>query len=188
MKLLAIVAITLTSTVCWAQGLAYKGVPLGATKEELIEKFPALECSKVPASSAVLGEEKCSAKVGAPFDQTRPLYTYAEQPVQSTWFGVINGRVEQFAMTMDPDRYEAVKGAVIEAYGPGKETSTQRQTMGGATFRSRTYTVQRQGGELAVMEHAGRIDQGGIDARTSAFTTYVDRVLKGDPKRGSKDL
>lgn len=190
MRILALFAcIFFGASSAAAQEIGFKGVPLGATKSDLLEKFPFLDCKPPPGRSfASLGEELCSVPMSASFEQTRPLYSYGGQPAMDAQFAIVGGRVEQFSIRFLPDRYEAIKAAISEAYGDPKETTSIRQTMRGEALASRRLSVSRSNGTLSVLEHAGRVDQGAVDGRSSAFEAYVDRVKKGDPKAGSKDL
>ena len=189
MRKLLLGATLAASSIANAQDLGFKGVPFGATKEELMARFPALECKPTMRSFKMLGEEQCTTRLSSKMDDSlRQLYSYGGQPAQDASFGIVNGRFEQFSMKFTPGKYEAVRNSVSEAFGRGKESVNAMQTMGGMSFSSRTSSYAMVGGTITVLEHVGSIDWGGVDGRSPAFSAYVQRVKAGDPKTGSKDL
>jgi len=103
-------------------------------------------------------------------------------------FGIVGGKVEQFSMTFESDKYEPIKNALIEAHGPGQESSSIRKTLSGTTFESRKFSIVKSSGELTLLEHAGRIDRGAIDGRTPIYSAYIERIKRGDSKAGGKDI
>lgn len=137
----------------------------------------------------MLGEEHCTPRISYKVtEETKQFFSYGGQPATDLAFGLVAGRVGKFSMIFEPDRYQAIKNSLQEAYGQGRETVEARQTNAGVRFNSRTFKVQRPEGALTLMEHAGRIDQGAIVGTSNDFEAYERRVMSGDAKAGSKDL
>lgn len=169
--------------------LGFKGVALGADRQQLLEQFASLQCAKPPAQFARLGEEVCRERpcTGTACEASqKALSTYGGQPLVDLNFGVVGGRVEQFGASIASTSYEGVRDALRAAHGAGNETTRAMQTLGGAGIDSRVWDVVVPGGTITLFERAGRLDNGRVDARSPAFTQWVQRG--GDARKTSRDL
>lgn len=174
-----------------AQPVEVKGFQLGAPKAELLSRFPWLACRPVPASAWMIGEEYCSVDHTCLQRGTcsrGDFETYGGVNVWGHSFGIVNGRVEQFTLTVKADDYEKLRNALVEAHGKGQETSTTKQTRAGAAFDSRSWKATKPGGLIIVVEHGNRIDEGSVFGESQAFIAWRNAKIPADAKKGSKDL
>lgn len=175
-----------------AQVLEFKGVPLGSDRAELLTHHPAMTCEKQHGRWLTLGQEMCKLEFGKCMQARRSdcntLGSYGGATAFDHTFGIVDGRFEQFALTIPALDYERVRDALIEKYGKGSESARTLTTRGGAPLTSRTWSVTLPEGTLSALEHDGRIDQGGVFAQSKAFSAYVKALKPVEAKKGAKDL
>jgi hypothetical protein len=174
-----------------AQQIEFKGVPLGAAKSELLQRFPSLECRPLAASLSSLGEEHCTERLTcsepACAESRKALSTYAGMPAWDVSFGIVAGRVERFAIVFPARNYVQVRDAAKAIYGAGQESARTMQTRAGAALESRVWSADADG-TMLVSEHGTRIDEGGAGAESSTFRQWRASRSKSDTKKNANDM
>lgn len=187
-SLLAVIA-ALACGAASAQSISYRGLPLGSTKAELLQRFPDLECKPSPVSAHTLGEEMCdAAHIYVPKERSAPLFSYGGAPVAEPRFIIINGRVEAFIAEFLPKNYDAIRNALEQAHGPGKEQAVPIQTMMGASTTSRRWMKTMPGGQFTLAEHAGTIEYGAVQISSDQYQAFSAAKRSGNAKAGASDL
>ncbi len=169
-------AVTLfTATAAHGQQIAYKGFPLGGEQSQLIAQFPSLACVKPPPQLAALGELHCTER-SCSGDACRAsetaLSTYAGMPAWDVTFAVVGGRVEGFTLALHASSYEAVRDALREANGQGRESTQPMQTIGGARIAPRVWSTATPAGTITLFERARRIDDGALVVESKSFDAW----------------
>lgn len=176
-----------------AQAIGFKGVALGAKKDELLAKFPTLMCKKLAGPQRSLGEEQCANLDRRCFRvecvaSRRSLATYAEQPISGLTFSVVAGRFERFSLVVKSDSYEVIRNSLKTAFGAGVEEGRHAPVHGGTAPSSRTWVYSQSGSSLTLYEHNGGPDEGAVVGSTAAFSDYERKTREGDAQKGSKDI
>lgn len=188
-KTLLMAALICSSAAALAQPIAYRGLPLGSPKAELLKQYPDLVCKPSPAMSTMLGQEACKTEgMYTPTESARPLFSYGGRPVTRPTFYLIDGRFESFTAAFSPANYTAIRNALEEAHGAGKERTATLQTMGGASIESKRWSHAVSGGTFALLEHGTSIEFGALQISSDRYLEYSQRKRTGDPKEGAKDL
>lgn len=185
---ISLAVIMLAGTSAYGQEVGFKGVPLGATKEILLEKFPGLRCNKTPEEYVTLGEETCTKRFDGSAEDKAPLESYAGQPATYLTFGIAEGLFGYFSLTIEPRHYDQIKSAVEATLGKGIQTERAIQSRGGLKIDTRTLSIAKPNGTIKISEHAGQIDRGQVMGSSPAFQAYVERVYSEKTKKGSKDI
>lgn len=190
MRAIALI-LALAATTAQAQQLGFKGLPMGAERQQLLEAFPSMQCNKTSPQFRTLGEEHCasSASFCSQTDCTasrQALSTYAGMPAWDVNFSIVEGRVAGFNATVANTSYEAVRDAMREVYGKGKEEIEEVQTMGGAKLPARIWEAKSAGGTITLFERAARLNQGFVTMKSAELLAWQKKGP--DAKKGSKDL
>lgn len=180
----AVLALALLVSGAHAQ-VAFKGLPLGAERQQLLSAFPSLQCMKAPAQFRV-GEEDCMEGVcstPACKDSSKALATYAGMPSWDTAFSLVSGRVEFFTAHIHKTSYDSVRDALREVYGRGQESTRAAQTIGGARLQSRVWDAKASdGATITLFEMGNTLDEGSVVAESAAFKQW-----RGQPKDAKKN-
>jgi hypothetical protein len=195
MRFRSIAACALLATlpaVAASQALQFKGLAMGASKEELMQRFPGLTCSKVPPQFAVIGEETCRAdracSDAACHESKKAFDTYGGAPAWDIAFSLAQSKVVGFSATIHPGSYESVREALKEIYGPGREEVNVMVRSNGTKFDSRQWNSAAQAPNIVVLEHAGRVNEARVQATTEALVEWRQAAKRGDPKKNKGDL
>lgn len=188
-KTLLMAALMCAGAAASAQSIAYRGLPLGSPKAELLKLYPDLVCKPSSPTSHTQGNEVCAADhIYAPSPQAAPLFSYGGRPVADPRFIIIDGRFEAFSADFLPKNYEAIRSALEEAHKAGQERIATLQTLRGASIESRQWFKELPGGTFSLLEHAGTIEYGGIQIASDRYRHYSQSRRTGNPKEGAKDL
>lgn len=187
MKSLLMTAL-LVAGVAHVEPLDFKGFKLGATGDELRQRFASLNCARVPAQFMRLGDERCTERgcQGAACQaSTAALDTYLGMPAVNVGFSLIAGHVEAVDFEISANTYEAIRDALRAIHGAGVERTRDLQTSGGARVTSRTWEASVDGGTVTVAERATRTDTGGVRLQTATMVAWMaaaggTRVNLGD--------
>lgn len=147
------------------QPLGFKGVPFGASKAELLARFPALRCE--PAKAEWLqGDERC-------FGTDASVRDYGGEMAQD-WvrFSLVGGSFEGFDLSFRWTRYGGLRDALIAAYGPGVEQVQSLQALRGTPFPSRVWVVKTEQGSLTLLERSVD-DTGSVFAASPKFNEWL---------------
>lgn len=163
--------------------IEFKGIPLGGAKDDLLAKFPGIKCAKPWKSLWRLGEESCTAgNLGLGV-------TYAGAPAWEYSFNVIGNRLEGWNALIDPSSFDVVRAALIEAYGPGKDSTAEYSTVGGAPLTGRRWEFTATDGSMVgVYEYASRRDRGAVGATSSALEKWRNSKPNLDAKKNASDI
>jgi hypothetical protein len=186
-----------TLAIVWVSaGLAqleYKGVPLGTSKTDLLARHPTLVCKATPQSfKPSIGEEHCTeafmCTTPACVESRKVLGTYGGAPAWGANFGIVDGKVERFGLSIASRSYAQVRDALREVHGAGTEEQRVLQSRTGAALQSRTWTANSTAGTIFATEHAGKVDEGSVGAASAAFIAWREERAREAPKKNSKDL
>jgi hypothetical protein len=141
-----------TSALVQPAPLEFKGVPLGATKEQMLEKFPALRCgegdicSYFPAPSAI-----CEMKPGTP--RCDEFSFFGPARAMMYWITLQDGNVRRAVISFVPDDYDVLVVALRKEYGkPSSDTRSSVHNRMRASLDNRTVKWTESGGSISVLK------------------------------------
>lgn len=207
MKSILAVAALFTASAIAQQPLGFKGVQIGATKAQLLERFPALECRpSIPQYES--SDEACSvnkmcgmgnlmlllkdaAPKGLPpsdadcAEAQKAISTFGGEAASGVKFELVSGRFEGFTVNVRWTSFNSIRDALVETYGPGLDATQELQSARGMPFPSRIWKGTPSGGSVVLFERAG----GDYGLVTATSPTLAAANRKGaTSKSGAKDL
>lgn len=168
------------------QQVMVKGIPLGADRAQLLERYPALECNRLAPQFGARGDELCRCVEYACTRVHRELETYAGSPMRGVGFTIVAGRVEGFSGTFGWSLYGPIRDTLVGAYGHGAESTQVLQTQRGDQVPARAWSVEYEGAAVTLLERAGSLDTGSFDVASPALRARRD--TERAEKKGKKDL
>jgi len=172
-----------------AQSLSYKGIPLGAPKTELLQRFPGLVCKLSPNDSIALGEEICEPdRINVPTERSAPLFSYGGKPVADSLFLIVDNRFEAYIADFSPMNYDAIRNALTEAHEAGEEKRISVQIPSGANITLRRWRKALPGGVIVLNEYGATTKHGNVQLLSDRFRAFTLSQRDGNPKAGAKDL
>jgi hypothetical protein len=181
MKRTLAIAALLCASSAFAQSspLEFKGVSLGATRAELLEKFPAFRCDA----------DMCIATLSVA-NQTNGLEDFGGVRPTGYLVNLDGDKVAAVSIIFDSDMYPLLLAALSEKYG--KPTSTQIKAVtnhAGAKFKSRSARWVRKDGNASLTERAEEyVDKGGLHLEASWFAAVQKRKSDAQSKAAAKKL
>ena len=135
-----------------AQALEFKGVPLGATFEQV-------------KTSGVLGDlDICNDFDGRQTSCMCPLGTFANEQVRGALAYFVDGRLSKVQVEFAPGRFASIARAVEEKYGkPAARSQSAVRNGLGASFQQVEMTWSIKDGAMIILrKYADTIDHGVI--------------------------
>lgn len=180
-RLLMICSIVLTlTTAAWAdEPFDFKGVPFGASEQDLLQKHPDFKCQKGPP---LTGDRACllTQKRGA-------SYAGVGATVMVSFF---SDKITHVTINFNSSEFDVVKGALIIKYGaPTTESSTSVSNRMGATFQNQQGTWDKNDGLiLEINKYAGEISKSSVHIYTKEdYEKFKGRKIT-DSKSRAGDL
>jgi hypothetical protein len=189
-----LIALIATATNIGAQGppLEIKGVPIGASMDELQAKIPGFTCA---ASGCILlvssyvskqcgsgASSNCLLKAWEPlkFGPAFPKYYRAEFK---------DGKLARVSVTIDQGLAGQVIIALTEKYGkPSTDDVKSIQNRAGATFDNRVATWVRDDGEIKVEQRSGSINDGDVTISAKGYNEAATKEIVDKAKASAKGL
>ena len=191
------------STAAWSQERAeFKGVPLGSTRAEFLEKNPLFACRSATSCSlygtkpdghcAILryeGTEKARA-LSKPecVAAARKAGTYANQPAYllATFRNEI---LSQGAALIDPDAFGSIVEAIAARHGAAQWTKNETlQNRAGAKFENQIMRWTIGGDTITARKYSSTVTQGIIDVVDQQSTAEMKEKLENNRKTAPSDL
>lgn len=163
------------SAVHAAEPFDFKGVPLGSTEQELLEKHPEFSCKDDP--DQLLGDRQCYY-----------IGTYAGVEA-STMIWFYSNSLGQIYITFKSDLFDEVNSALVTKYGkPTTVVKEKVRNAMGANFLNEINTWKRKSGLLVITKLAGEISQSSVDIQSIAFRKEYTLRQQRKIKAGSGDI
>jgi hypothetical protein len=148
--------------------LEVKGVPLGATVEQLQQAIPLFKChgatcifDPIDAASAQCGPASSEPAVLDCYGRSGSEYAFG--PARGAKYSAYlkDGRIGEFRVTFPTARADEVVIALTEKYGtPSDDRRFETQNRLGARFGNRAVTWRRADGEITVERRSVDVDTG----------------------------
>ena len=180
--------------------LEVKGVPLGASMEELKAKLPAFDCAKTsctlfmtlyvnkqcPTRMATAQSPQvwadCVSNVRDPLKFGPANVSYYEASFMDGALGRVFIRIGQIAA-------DQVVIALTEKYGkPTSDSVTSIQNRAGATFDSRVVVWLREDGQIRVEQRYGNVDEGAVIISSKTYDAATSKATVDQAKASAKGL
>lgn len=182
-----------------APPLEFKGVPLGATEAQLLEKYPAFHCrddEKFGRLCTFHYESYgyfCQSKTEEPFQacirQRQALQEFG--PTNPTMYiaKVRHSTVQSVDIMFPADDFRAVAAALAEKYGrPTREGSGVVKNRMGAAFDNRTVEWTRRDGKLRIEQRGSSIVESVVSMTTPKFQGTEATEISGKTKAAASKL
>ena len=155
MKHFVWLAVFAAGSVCAQQApLEFKGISLGAAKQEVRAKYHIDPCA--PGEGLLAGSESCKI-IGV------DSYAGVERPRISVTMRFRDDVLVSVYVKFPATEFEAVAGAFAEKYGrPTAVENGQMQNSFGARYASSTHRWVRKDGGVTVSQHAGNLNEGAV--------------------------
>jgi hypothetical protein len=148
--------------------LEVKGVPLGATVEQLQQAIPLFKCNgatcifdPIDAATAQCGSVSSEPAVLQCYGSSGSEYAFGPAHGAKYTARLKDGRVGEFRVTFPTARADEVVIALTEKYGaPSGDRQFETQNRLGARFVNRAVTWHRADGEITVERRSVDVDTG----------------------------
>ena len=174
--------------------LEVKGIPLGATAEQLQQAIPLFKCrgatcifDPIDAAIAQCGPVSSDPAVLGCYSSSGSEYAFGPAHGAKYTAYLKDGRIGEFRITFPTASADEVVIALKEKYGvPSGDRQFETQNRLGASFVDRTVTWHRSDGEIRVERRSVDVDTG-LATFTAAWyalaTTKANEIAgKSDPK------
>jgi hypothetical protein len=189
---LALALLAASSITAVSAPLEVKGVPLGATVEQLQQAIPLFKCygatctfDPVDAALARCGEARVDQAVLECYGRTGSEYAFG--PVHGAKYSAFlkDRRVGEIRVTFPVAHSDEVVIAMIEEYGkPTDDRQVESQSRLGEKFSNRVVTWSRPDGTLTVERRSVDVDTG---SATFVATWYAQATANAREIGGQSD-
>jgi len=190
-------ALAIPAAVQAQQPFSFKGVPLGASEQQLRERFSAFECDDdadrlLRDRLCIASSQSCAGR-GArePMCQThlQELLTYGGAEASLVTVGFYAGKLSRVDLTINVSDYTRVVAAITEAYGKATTTRTETiQNRMGARFENSIFEWKRAGSTIRTVQRTSIVDKGSVSVYFDSAVTEYSRRSKDRRKADAKSL
>ena len=166
--------------------LEFKGVPLGATKEQMLDKFPRMQCHEANTCSYFPpSSELCESTPGTPGCDAFSYFGPARAMMY--WITLQDGVVRKAVISFVPDDYDALVAALRDAYGkPSVDTRSAIQRGARPSLDNRTVRWNEPSGSITAVKRGINFPEqaGGGSSRTVISWGTLVIVARGNSATG----
>jgi len=159
-----LVALALMVPVAEAQVIEFKGTPLGAPYERFKADHPDFKCVTYGTDGGSCTSSSNAFVAGL---QAKPS-TFAGETVSFVVATFHGGVFASMYITISPDSYGAIRGALAEKYGRPR-TATETVINGfGVSAENESSFWDRPDGLISLERYSGTLDEGSVHFRSTA--------------------
>lgn len=177
--------------------LTFKGLPLGATEREVVERYPILDCSGDPARRRCFAFQKYALdKVRRPgegvdvaFKRLREMMSVAGYAAAYMSFTFYEDKLGLISLTIPAKAFSNVSTAYQDRYGPPTSDRTSTiTTRAGAVLENREVTWVRADGTINLARYSSNIDESRIMYVSPAGVEYLNAEEEQRRAKAAKSL
>ncbi len=177
--------------------LEFKGVPIGATKAELLATLPGFKCNgQFCFWFLQLEPDRVCKPLSDMSDRNRKC---REQAILTSRFGpgatkdytvrIVEDRVASVAITIYETSFDITVAALTEKYGrPTVDETSTVQNRAGATFDNRRVAWKRPDGAIIAQQRSTSVDESVVHMTTHAAADVAAKERANEAKSGAKRL
>ena len=202
--LLVLASMAFISPALSQEALSFKGLPLGASEVDVLERYPKANCSGEAQrrSCRVLRDssgpervtnadclaEKEDGEACTALFPTHQL-SVAGESLDSIEFTLFDGRLGSILMSPQADAFASVSRAYLDVYGPPlTDIITPLTAAGGAVLEDRVLQWSFPGGRITLRRYTSNVKLSSVSYySTEEFTRRTDEV-EGARQRAAGDL
>lgn len=197
MKLLAAAIIALAPAIALAQEpLAFKGLALGSSEEEVLKQYPKSRCSGSPQRrhcmtflTDLLRRNQPMPGSGVLEDEARQTMTVAGVPVEYFSFTLYDGKLGSISMAPASSAFDRIAAAFVDRYGkPSLDQESQITTRAGVAYRQREIFWSIDGGRIRLERYGSDITKSWISYTSSEALEAMKADREESRKKAAKDL
>jgi hypothetical protein len=207
MKLLYLLFLVLAAATVSAaeEPLAFKGLAIGATEEEVVKKYPKLSCRGEPArrscsqasnekerskllSSCIRGGESpaaCRQKVNEELEAE----TVASVPIRYMLFRFHDNKLGLVSLVTPAAEFSKVASAYLDRYGkPAKDEAWAFKPKGGTTIQNREFRWLFPAGTIRVTRWSAQVNDSSVLYLSHEGARAFTEQYSEDRKKAASDL
>lgn len=158
--------------------LAFKGLALGSTQEEVLKHYPKADCGI---------KTIC-------FMTARDIETMKEMaiggiPVPSMMFSFYEGKLERISIWPRSVHFERLSEALKDRYGvPESDLSSPVRTKAGVEFQNRVLVWRQAGGMVRLERYSSKITDSSLSYSSHESIERQNKEFEEGKRRAIKDL
>lgn len=202
MSAAVLLAAWVTSAQAQSIPLEIKGVPFGATADELLAKLPAAKC--YPSGCRLIPSDMAEKQCGSIADAVRSKtdtsvmecrrsaikeLNFGPAPTSLYMFEFRNGKLANATIIFYETAHLPLVIALTEKYGkPTNEKSVPMQNRAGAKFENQIVTWDLPDGRIEVSQRGSTIDKGSVRMSTTEYLKETAKEMIDKAKASASKL
>lgn len=194
-----LLAAWVASTQAQSVPLEIKGVPFGATADELLAKLPAAKCypSGCLLSPSDMAEKQCGSMLDAVRNKSVmecrnsaiKESNFGPAPTSLYMFEFRNGKLANATISFYETANLPLVIALTEKYGkPTSEKLVPMQNRAGAKFENKIVTWDLPDGRIEVSQRSSSIDKGSVRMSTTEYLKETAKEMIDKAKASASKL
>jgi hypothetical protein len=169
-----------------APRLAFKGLLLGASQAEAVERLPFLQCRTVGAGATVVADVICNSTDGG---LVQHQFTFGGVPPSYVSLSFVRDQMVSATILFYPRDFDRLQVAMTEAYGkPAKAVTETVKTRAGLALENNVLEWTAGGDTLMLRRYGSDIRTGAVMLSGKAFEQEDERRRRERASSGAKDL